>query len=196
MKSVADSRENQPDFVKQWKAVALFGCENVLFFWQLRHPIIRFERPIANELIGLILGLCLPWFTAAAIFRFGRWWSKAISFVAVIPLLLYSAMFLLASAMTGGVAFDRFAETHWKGSEIRFYRTNGGATTDFGVVIRQERSLFPGVLLVRRLDDFYPCYSLHVASTIMGIAVSDERSECDGFQEHRREYRLKPFLYF
>jgi hypothetical protein len=156
-----------------------------------------------NELVGSALGFCLPYLTAVAIFRIGRWWSKAIALTAVVPLLLYSAVFLLVLAMTGlahkngrDLSFDRFAETHWKESDVRLYRTDGGATTDFGVVIRQERSLFPGVLLVRRLDDFYPCHSLDTARTETGITVTDGRSQCTGFQEKRRVYRLKPFLYF
>jgi hypothetical protein len=189
--------------VEHWKAVALLGGGSAIFFWQLRHPIIRFEWPVANELLGFAFGLCLPWLTAAAVFRIGRWWSKTVALVAVIPLLLYSAVFLLGSAMAGfaykngrDLSFDRFAETCQKGSEVRFYRTNGGATTDFGIVIRQERSLIPGVVLVRSLDAFYPCYSLGAASTDVGIAIKDVRSECRDFQEQGRDYRLKPFLYF
>jgi hypothetical protein len=192
-----------PRLAEGWKGVALLGGGSAIFLWQLRHPVIRIEWPVANELLGFALGLCLPWLTAAAIFRIGRWWSKTIALISVIPLLLYSAVFLLGSAMTGfaykngrDLSFDRFAETHWKGSEVRFYRTNGGATTDFGVVIRQERRLILGVVLVRRLDDFYPCYSLDAAGTEEGIAVRDGGSECRAFQEQRRDYRLKPFLYF
>ena len=194
---------NRPGLAERWNAVALLCGGSAIFFWQLRHPVVRLEWPVANEVLGVALGLCLPWLTAAAIFRVGRWWSKTIALIAVIPLLLYSAMFLLGSAITGAsyrngrnLSFDRFAEMHWKGSDVRLYRTNGGATTDFGVVIRQERRLIPGVVLVRRLGDFYPCYSLNAESTDVGIAIKDERSECRGFQEQRRDYRLKPFLYF
>ena len=91
--------------------------------------------------------------------------------------------------------FVRFAEKDWKGSKVRVYQTNGFFSTDFGVVIRQERNLLPGLLLVRQLDDFYGCYSLDAESTDVGITVRDERSECRGFQG-QRQYRLKPFLYF
>ena len=187
----------------RWKPVALLGGGSAIFFYQLSHPMIRFESPVANETLSLILGLCLPWLTAAAILRIGRWWSSALAVIAVIPLLVYSAVFLHVSAMIGSaykngrdLSFDRFSEIHWKGSEVRFYRTNGGATTAFGVVVRQERRLLPGVLLVRRVDGFYPCYSLDAASTDVGITVRARPSECRGFLEQRREYRLKPFLYF
>jgi len=158
---------------------------------------VLFASPVVNELLGLGLGLGLPWWTAVAIFRIGRWWSKAAAMVAVLPLLLYSFVVLLVSAMTRfDHSFERIAETHWKGSDIRFYRKNGGATTDFGVVIRQEKTVFPGVLLVREVDDLYPCYSLDATSTDRGIAVTDRSSYCQAFREQSREYRLKPFVYF
>jgi hypothetical protein len=83
------------------------------------------------------------------------------------------------------------------GKDHRFaYRTNGGAATAFGVDIRQERRLIPGVLLVRRLDYFYPCYKLDVTSMEVGISLRNTESECRDFQGERRDYRLKPFLYF
>jgi len=92
--------------------------------------------------------------------------------------------------------FDQIEEIQWKGSEIRLYRTNGGATTDFGVVIRKEKNLFPGLLLVRRVDDFYPCYSMDGRATDSGFAINDKPSDCRGFPDHGREFRLKPFVYF
>jgi hypothetical protein len=182
---------------------ALLCGGSAIFFWQLRHPIVRFASPVVNDLLGFALGLGLPWLAVISISRIGRWWSNAAAIAAVLPLLLYSFVFFLAFVMTGlaykdghDLGFDRFAETHWNGSDVRFYRTNGGATTDYGVVIRQERTLFPGVALVRRIDDFYPCYSLDATSTDHGITIADKRSACRAFREQRREYRLKPFVYF
>jgi hypothetical protein len=182
-------------------ALLLFG--NALFFWQLRHPIIRFTSPVVNEVLGFALGFCLPWLMGVAIFRVGRRWSKMIAALAIIPLMLYSVVFLLGSAMTAfafkngrDLGFDQFAEMSWKGSAVRLYRTNGGATTDFGVVIRQERTLLPGVELIRNLDLFYPCKALSAAPTESGIVITDDRSDCRVFREPRREYRLKPFIYF
>jgi hypothetical protein len=180
------------------RRLALFGVANALFFfWQLRHPVFRFTWPVLNDVLGIALGLCLPWLFAIAIFRIGRPWSKAAGIVTVLPLLLYSGVFLLGSAMMAfAFSFDQFAETPWKGSHVRFYRTDGGATTDYGVVIRQERSLFPGLRLVRRIDDLYPCASVDATTTNLGISVTDESSQCEGLHARRREYRLKPFLYF
>ena len=187
----------------QGRNAALFCGGSAIFFWQLRHPFVRFASPVVNELLGLALGLGLPCLALVAIFRIGRRWSKTVAIAAVLPLLLCSFIFLLGEAMTRpahrngrDLSFDQFAETRWKGSDVRFYRTNGGATTDFGVVIRQERTLFPGVLLVRRVDDFYPCYSLDAAATDHGITVTDKRSDCRALAQPSRAYRLKPLVYF
>jgi hypothetical protein len=123
--------------------------------------------------------------------------------IAILLLLLYSGVVVLGSAITAysfndghDRGFAQFAETPWRGSAVRFYRTNGGVTTDFGVVIRQERALLPGLVLVRNLDLFYPCEARNAVSTDNGIVVTDELYECRDFGESRREYRLKPFLYF
>jgi hypothetical protein len=184
------------------RTAALLLIGNALFFWQLRHPIIRFTSPVVNEVLGFMLGLSLPWLMGVAIFRVGRW-GKVIAVLAVIPLVLYSVVFLLGSAMTASAfkngrdrGFEQFAETSWRGSAIRLYRTDGGATTDFGVVIRQERSLLPSMELVRDIDVFYPCEALNAVSTDTGVAITDDHSDCRAFQGTRREYRLKPFIYF
>lgn len=186
-----------------WRKAALLSVGSVLFIWQLRHPVLRFASPVVNDVLGFVIGLGLPWLAAIAIFRIGRLWSKTVAILAVLPLLLYSFIFLLGSAVTGfaykdghDLSFDRFSETDWRGSIVRLYRTNGGATTDFGVVIRQERTLMPGLLLVRRVDGFYPCYSVDATSTELGITITDHNSECGGLVGQSRDYRLKPFIYF
>jgi hypothetical protein len=192
-----------PTVAAGWRNAALFGGATAIFLWQLRHPFLRFDSSIANDILGFALGLCLPWLTMIAIFRSWGRWGKGIALVAIVPLVLYSAAWLLGGAWFGlayrggrNLSFDRFAAHAWRGSEIRLYRTDGGATTDYGVVLRQERTVLPGLRLVRRIDDFYPCYSLGVASTEDGIAVAGGAPECEGLAGLRREYRLKSFVYF
>jgi hypothetical protein len=174
-----------------------------IFFWQLRHPFIRLAWPPANELLGFGLALALPWFADVTLFRLGGRWAKAAAMLSAIPLLLYSGAAVLGMMMTGfaykdghDLSFDQFSEAPWKGSSVRLYRTNGGATTDFGVVIRQERKLFPGILLVRNLDSFYHCESLELETTESGVRLQDAKANCRAFSDQYRDYRLKPFLYF
>jgi len=89
---------------------------------------------------GFALAIGLPWLAVISLLRAGRW-EKIIGAIFGVPLLLYSCIVLLVFTIYGPFAyghdlsFDRFAERAWKGSKISLYRTNGGATTDFGVVI-------------------------------------------------------------
>ena len=124
---------NRSTSILGWRHVILLCGGTAAFFWQLRHPVIRLASPLLNELLGFALGLGLPWLTVVAIFRIGRWWSKTVAIVAGASLLLYTFVFVLVSAIAGfayrnghNLSFDRFAETQWKGTDVRFYRTNGG----------------------------------------------------------------------
>jgi hypothetical protein len=183
--------------------VGLIFVAIVLFIWQLGHPVLRFTRPIFNDILGWTLAFSLPWFAGAAIYCLGRWWSKALAVVLVIPLLVYSLLVFFGLAVAGPVykdghdlSFDRFAETGWKGSLVRLYRTNGGATTDYGVVLRHERVIVPGILVVRSLDAFDHCYSVTLKHSDQGIQIQDGRGECRAISDRQRNYRLKPFVYF
>jgi len=174
-----------------------------IFFWQLRHPFVRLAWDPANELLGFGLALALPWFADVPLFRLGGRWARAAAMFCAVPLLLYSGVAVLGMMMMGfaykdghDLSFDQFSETPWNGSSVRLYRTNGGATTDFGVVIRQERKLFLRILLVRNLDSFYHCESLELATTASGVRLQDAKVNCRAFSDEYRDYQLKPFVYF
>jgi hypothetical protein len=88
----------------------------------------------------------------------------------------------------------RIAEVPGADSSVRMYRINGGATTAYGIVIRQERSVLPGLLLVRNVDTFYPCYSVDLARTRDGFQVLPPSDESCVARE--QAYRLQRFVYF
>jgi hypothetical protein len=117
--------------------------------------------------------------------------------------MLYSAVFLLGSAMTTfafkdghDLSFDQFAETRGRGRSSDFTERMEGLQPISALSFDRSELCFRGVELVRNLDLFYPCDVLNAVSTDGGIAITDERSECRAFREARREYRLKPFIYF
>jgi hypothetical protein len=187
---------------RRWAWLTSFAT--VLFLWQLRHPVIRFSVPLLDFVVGTILAFGLPWSTACLIWRAARRRStRVVLVVCVIVLLLpYSLAVLLGSAMTalafkGGddMSFRRVAELPWNGTFVRLYLTDGGATTDYGIVVRHERAIAPGVVLVRNLDDFYHCASLDLEGTRDGVRLKDERSYCSGFSAANRDCRLKRFVY-
>ena len=70
----------------------------------------------------------------------------------------------------------------------------GEATIDYGVAIRQERPILPGVLLVRELDRIYPCYSADlqiIGPHQLQVHVPCHRSKF----EETRIFPLKGWVY-
>ncbi len=73
----------------------------------------------------------------------------------VVPFVLFTALVACLGLLVGGarsvlVSLEPVRTLGLPdGGSMVAYRTNGGATTDFGVVVRQERQLLPGVRLVR-----------------------------------------------
>lgn len=53
----------------------------------------------------------------------------------------------------GGVdyGFECINEIKLSNESIKEYRTNGGATTGYGIVIRTEKKIFPGIIFVNTL---------------------------------------------
>jgi hypothetical protein len=182
---------------------SLLSAVTILFLWQPRRPVIRFSAPLVNFVVGSALAFLLPWGAACMIWEAGRRRNRVLAACIVVLLIPYSLVVLLGSATTamafkGGhdMSFDRIAELAWDGTSVRLYRTDGGATTDYGVVARQERRILPGLMLVRTLDDFYPCASLDLEATRDGVRLGDKRSHCSGFPAAYRNYRLRRFVYF
>ena len=105
-----------------------------LLFWQ---PF-RLSSPIANEVLFAAAAFICPWRAILLLFSIKRRWGKILGVALSVPLMLYSTVLFLTLVMSGlsfrdgrDLSFDRFAETEWRGSFIRLYRTNGGATTDW-----------------------------------------------------------------
>jgi hypothetical protein len=156
------------------KLVCLLCAGTVLFSWQLRHPFIRFAWPILNHLAGFALALGLPWRGALEILQIQRWWSAVVVIAGVLPLTLYSLFVLLSFAMVG---VGRSAQIPWNGSWVCLYDIDGGATTGVDVVIQHEKTVFPGVRLVRIVSLFADCY-VQVTPTKDGIAVTSSGVRC------------------
>jgi hypothetical protein len=150
-------------------------------------PVLRFSSQAANLAFGCVL-LALPVFAPVLVLRLDA--ERLPRIVAALALTPFVAFSLLLASFTGscyqdtratGVdsSFEPIASLPLSRSQLRVYCTNGGATTDFGIVVRHEMRLLPGLLLVRNVFGEYhtteaaccrlsPCrsdlYRHHIAS--------------------------------
>jgi hypothetical protein len=90
-------------------------------------------------------------------------------------------------------SFEKIEYVKMKHSNVGIYRADGGATTDFGIVIRQELSIVPGILLVKNLYDRY-----HMSDATYKIIDDGTISivMTDGVESEKKKFELKRFVYF
>jgi hypothetical protein len=129
-----------------------------LILWNVGHPVLRLSSSLANHVV-LAAALLVPWPLAVASWWLRPWPARVIGLIGGAALglafLLPAGITLLdmAAVLRQGhsEAFLLTSEVQLLGTRVRAYQTNGGATTDYGLVVRQERALVPGLLLVRNL---------------------------------------------
>lgn len=168
-------------------AVSLVGCL-ALVHANWFHPVVRFGHPAANQ-IALLLALTLPWLAILPVALLPRPWARVVGLVLLLPPLAYSAFFAPFIAMeiedtvAHGVdrAFTPIATVPMNGYRVRIFRTDCGATCAYGIVLRQERQLLPGIYLVRQLEGFYPAED--ATYRVLGR---------DSLQVNGRLYALRP----
>jgi hypothetical protein len=137
----------------------------MLNFW---NPVIRFASPLANTLAFGALQVIPLALLIFAITR-GPWWARLLWSLVLLPiagltgLLGCFAAIESASIARSGVdtSFERMELVPLTVGYLASYRTNGGAMTSFGVIVRQECRILPGVLRVRRVWGVYPAFEVH-----------------------------------
>lgn len=108
--------------VTDLRDLGLSAIATAVFFWQLRHPFVRFCWPFANEATAFVLALGLPWLMNVMVYRLGARWARVVSIVAAVPLLLLSGYIFLVFMMADfPFGFEQFAGAQWEGSAIRVY---------------------------------------------------------------------------
>ena len=180
---------------------ALVGCFT-LFQVHAFYAIIRFSYPRVNYLIFLA-AFVLPWIGLRYAFALGRWWKSAITIGLVSPFLVYSfigaAFFILIPTSS-----DRLiAQIKMDGYRVRVTQIDGGTLGGEAVFVRQERTIFPGILIVRDIDRFLDTDKANcraVAPDTVRVDVTTYREGADHIYRESgsniKTYHLKPFLYF
>jgi hypothetical protein len=157
-----------------------------------RAPVLRLASPSAN-IAAFIVVLLTP--AAALVVAFRRPWMRWIS-VLLLPIAAIAAFLALFAILDyrdvlnrgQDFSFELVRELPQDGYVLRVYRTNGGATTAFGVVVRQERSVLPGIRLVRDV------YRRHHADDAQVDRSRPGRFVFDGRASESRT--LSPWVWF
>jgi hypothetical protein len=133
-----------------------------------RYPVVRFAWQPLNYVV-FILALLMPAGAVVVAARLRpRWlgWPLATAFtlpaLGALILVLFASMLLLDTLKTGDPSFTFVRNLSTLNYDLRIYRTNGGATTAFGAVVRQEITLLPGLRLVRDVYNAYPAEDVRV----------------------------------
>jgi len=172
--------------------VTLLRCGTAFFFWQIRHPVLRFVWAPLNH-VFFSIALILPWIALNQCFALKRWWLNLAAVPAGILLLLLTPIALLAGTFVGGLAaVEPVAEIPRRGSTVRVYRIKTGALSSDFIRVRQEMTLLPGLRLVRNVDNF-PDAQIETVTAPDGIEIRltyGQHAALSG------PYQLKRFVYF
>jgi hypothetical protein len=173
-------------------------------------PFVRFRNDLANFVVGT-LSFLLPFLTAFFAFVIPRRWLTTVIAVALLlPLLCLSSLCLLLNGLLIGdafraglnPAFERIANVPMGGYSVSIYRTDCGAPCGMGIDLLQERTIFPGILLVRRLPGFDDAgdatYKVIEQDTLLiGVPPNvDSYHPWASIPARSETLHLKPFVYF
>lgn len=133
----------------------------LIFFWFIG---IRFTSPRLNYLaFGAILLIPIICFISTRLNRNEK--NKIVRIVAALSILTIPSFLIwlfLVSIWVPDImwrdidySFELIRTEKVGANYIRVYRTNGGATTDFGVVVRKETKLLPGLYFIKPIGSKY-----------------------------------------
>ena len=141
----------------------------------------RFEAEALNYASAIALAIVIP----ASLTRMAAkssakplHWTAGIAIALVwVPFGLFAlfASIGLDEVLADGLdtGFEPVAELQGTGVRYRFYLTDGGATTAYGLVLRRERPVVPGMMLIDVLHSDYPAHDATM------VRLADGRARLD-----------------
>lgn len=143
--------------------MAILATTALFLLKSMSEPVVQFANPALN-VAAVCLAHYIPLVLLILALRIHQKWLKWGIVGILLPVsLLYSAIGLvylseLRATLSQGYssAFEPLKRVAMAGYDVQVYRRNGGATTSHGILIQQEQTLFPGVLLVKRAASWYP----------------------------------------
>ena len=171
--------------------------------WQF--PVVRLMTAEADH-VALTALLLLPWLALVLLARSPRGPRYGVGLVLAIALLPFGSCLAVVTAVDLACSDERHLDRSFVptahvmvgASDFVLYQSDCGATCNFGLVLRQERTLVPHVLkLVRDLGYWYPAQEGTVTADQAGrvhlhIAASRE----SGTLAPDAVILVRPWLYF
>lgn len=122
----------------------------------------RFALPLWNYGAAAALAAAWPlamvWAARQVPVRGWRRAGFAVAAVVALPSSMFAAIAWMAAASLEGdvdTAFEPLDEVRMGASHVRLYRTNCGATCAYGLELREEHEVLPGVRRVRSVWSLY-----------------------------------------
>ncbi len=137
------------------KTITVLGLIFTLTWLNLYFPVMRFSHWIANNVTFAII-LFIPAVILWRSFYLTSWWFKTPIILCLVPIIGFCSLLQLLTV------FDLYINREGKDSSFqpaRQFLINDSSVVEytqyvgdnFGMVVRQERRLMPGILLVREL---------------------------------------------
>jgi hypothetical protein len=181
-------------------ALSIAAC---LFVLDSFFPFLRFTSPGLSKVVSYI-AVCLPSaavFSALRLVSFcERKWLRGSLWVALGLLLTIFVSFGIL--MEAGKLFFPFDELEERataksvdGYQVVVYRYDCGAPCGISLAVYQERTLIPGLNLVRFLDDYDPAAEVYLEV----IGENEVRVTVMPYHDSPRQsqiFHLKRFIYF
>lgn len=144
----------------------LFLTLNIIFILTILnffYPVLRLSSRLGNYIFVMCI-LCIPFIIAVLGFRIEKLFKKilfiiAYGFVALISgtfIFFLLLLIMVSEESVGAMGFTVIDQVQIEGSRVTAYRTDGGATTALGIIVRHEKKILPGLLLVRDIYTEYP----------------------------------------
>lgn len=150
--------------------VKIFIFMNIIFLLSILNfffPLIRFQNQLSN-LRFIVIILSMPFLLTIYGFFLENFFVKIISIIIEGLISIIAFVFVLIISINIGSTieagynpgFEKIKNYQAEKYEVNTYRSNGGATTSYGIVIRQEKKIIPGIILVRNIYNEYPRYDI------------------------------------
>jgi hypothetical protein len=201
----------RPSAMRAWPIRRRVELMSLTFFcgifgnWNWMHPVLRFTDPLANR-VALLLLLLIPWLGVWLIWSYLGVWRRAVFVGALLPFLAYNTfcaglvgIFDLPFALVSpsSLGFDPVDRVAFPHSAAVLYLTDCGATCSWGLELRHELQILPGLLLVRDVAGWYPAHKAvlrRVGPWELDVVIAPYANREPRVREAR--VRLKPFVYF